>query len=87
MGEGYALQVTGHTDSSGPRNAEGNKKGNIWYSTQRAKNVYNALSNADVPTSHLTFTGVADDELLPGLDKYDQRHRRVTFKIVPAAGN
>lgn len=86
VGDGYVLQVTGHTCSIGPREAEPNlgKKGNIWYSTERAKNVFNALNSLGIPTDKMSVVGVADDEPLPGIDTKDQRNRRVTFKIVPA---
>jgi len=82
VGEGFALQVTGHTCSIGPREATDGKKGNIYYSTERAKAVFDSLSKVGIPTSRMTFVGVADDEPLSGLDTRDQRNRRVTFKIV-----
>ena len=83
VGDGYVLQVTGHTCSIGPRNAMGGKKGNVWYSTQRAKGVYDALIKAGFPKDQLTYKGVADDELLLDADPRDAENRRVTFKIVP----
>lgn len=81
---GFVLQVTGHTDSIGPRNAEAKKKGNIYYSTERAKNVHKALQRLGVPMDKMTYRGIADDETLPGTEFKDRRNRRVTFKIVPA---
>lgn len=83
VGDGYALQVTGHTCSIGPRNQTGYKKGNVWYSTQRAKGVYDALVKAGFPKDKLTYKGVADDEPLLDVDPSDPENRRVTFKIVP----
>ena len=83
VGDGYVLQVTGHTCSIGPRNAMGGKKGNTWYSTQRAKGVYDALIKAGFPKEKLTYKGVAHDELLVDADPRDAENRRVTFKIVP----
>ncbi len=83
LGPGFVIEVVGHTDESGPREAEPatGKKGNIWYSTERAKRVYDALINAGISRDKLRFVGVAEDQLIPGLDPYDQRHRRVTFRI------
>jgi hypothetical protein len=83
VGTGFVLQVTGHTCSIGPREATDGKKGNIWYSTERAKGVYDSLVKAGVSSASMTFTGVADDESLPGIDTKNQKNRRVTFKIVP----
>jgi len=86
VGAGFVLQVTGHTCSIGPRDAvqaEG-KLGNIYYSTERAKAVYQALINAGIPANRMTYKGIANDEPLSGVDSQSQRNRRVTFKIVPA---
>ncbi len=81
---GFVLQITGHTDSIGPRHPEGEKKGNIYYSTERAKNVYRALQNLGIPTDKMTYKGIADDEPLPQTEYKDRRNRRVTFKIAPS---
>lgn len=89
MGTGFVLQVTGHTCSIGPRDAvpaEG-KKGNIFYSTERAKGVFNALVQQGILASRMTFKGIADTEVMSGIPTTDQRNRRVTFKIVPAPAN
>lgn len=82
--QGFVLQVTGHTCSIGPREAQPdlNKKGNIYYSEQRAKHVYDALIEAGLPAAAMNVVGIADDEPLPGIDTKDQRNRRVTFKLV-----
>jgi len=84
VGDGFLLQVTGHTCSMGPREAEpeNNKKGNIWYSEERAKAVYNELIKQGVSKEKMIFMGVADDEPLPAKTPQDQLNRRVTFKIV-----
>lgn len=79
---GFALQVTGHTDSIGPRFPEGSKKGNVFYSTERAKGVYEQMIKEGLPQDKLTYKGIADDEALPGTQHMDARNRRVTFKIV-----
>jgi len=88
VGDGFQLQVTGHTCSIGPRNEEpaNNKKGNVWYSEQRAKAVYNALIKQGIPAEKMVFKGVADDEPMPTKTPQDQLNRRVTFKIIEAAG-
>lgn len=81
--DGFVLQVTGHTCSIGPREAEAGKKGNIWYSTQRARNVYSALRNSGIPAEKLSYKGIADDETMSDVETTDSRNRRVTFKVVP----
>lgn len=84
VGSGYVIQVTGHTCTIGPRNATGGKKGNTWYSEQRAKAVYDGLRRAGIPANQMVFKGVADTQLLPGTDPKDQKQRRVTFQVVKA---
>ncbi len=83
IGDGYVIQVTGHTDTIGPREKEGNKLGNVYYSTERAKNVLNTLKELGVPVEKMTYKGIADDEVLPNTEHRDKRNRRVTFKLVP----
>jgi outer membrane protein OmpA-like peptidoglycan-associated protein len=80
--EGYALQITGHTDASGPENAEGDKPGNIKISTDRAKTVYDALERAGISSPKITYKGVGTEELLNMYDSKGAQQRRVTFKIV-----
>lgn len=86
VGDGFTLQVTGHTCAIGPREAQPdlNKKGNMFYSKQRAQNVYDALVEAGLTGSAMTVVGIADDEPLPNIEAKDQRNRRVTFKLVEA---
>ena len=81
--DGFVLQVTGHTCSIGPREAEAGKRGNVWYSTQRARNVYTALKNSGIPAEKLSYKGIADDETMSDVETTDSRNRRVTFKVVP----
>ncbi|MBX7059240.1 MAG: OmpA family protein [Leptospirales bacterium] len=84
VGDGYVLQVTGHTDSTGPRTAPGDgRRGNEWYSEQRARGVMAALVRAGVPADKMIAKGVADDEPVSGAASDSQVHRRVTFQIVP----
>ncbi len=84
VGTGYVIQVTGHTCTIGPRNATGGKKGNYHWSEQRAKGVYDGLRRAGIPANQMTYKGVADTQLLPGVDPKDQKQRRVTFQVVKA---
>jgi len=81
---GYKLQVTGHTDSTGPRTGDGVKMGNVYYSTERAKAVHTALLGQGLPADKLTYVGIANDEPLPGEPSDSQKNRRVTFKVVKA---
>lgn len=80
--EGYILQLTGHTDSIGPRQPTGNKPGNLALSRQRAESLKEALSDRGIPEDRMITEGVADDRLLPDLQPRDRRHRRVTFSVV-----
>ena len=80
--DGYALQVTGHADASGPEEPTGNKPGNIKLSTDRAKTVYDALKRANIDSPKIIYKGVGSSELLDNYDSKAQEQRRVTFKIV-----
>ena len=81
--DGYVLQVTGHSDSVGPRTAPGDgRKGNIWYSEQRAKAVYNALIAQGVPKDKLTFGGAADDITSSMCGSDEACQRRVSLQVV-----
>ena len=85
VGDDYVIQVTGHTCAIGPRTAPGDgRRGNMYYSEQRAKAVRDGLVNAGVPANKLVVKGVADTQLLPGVDPKDQKQRRVTFQVVAA---
>ncbi|MDY6935663.1 MAG: OmpA family protein [Spirochaetota bacterium] len=81
--EGYVLQVTGHADASGPEEPVGNKPGNIKISNDRARTVFNALQNAGINSSKLTYKGVGSSDLLYTEDPRSPKQRRVTFKVVP----
>lgn len=82
LDKGYVLEVVGHTDSSGPRSASGKRKGNVWYSTQRARGVYNALVRQGFSRSKLSYKGIADDELLDSSEDTGRINRRVSFRVV-----
>lgn len=85
VGDGYKLQVTGHTCSIGPREAQADgRRGNVYYSEQRARNVYTALERQGIPTDRMTFKGVADDQPRSGVGSDDRTNRRVSFQLVPA---
>ncbi len=85
VGDDYVIQVTGHTCAIGPRNAPGDgRRGNYYYSERRAKAVRDGLVRAGIPANKLVTKGVADTQLLPGVDPKDQKQRRVTFQIVSA---
>lgn len=81
--DGYVLQVTGHTDGSGPEQPEGNKPGNLKISKDRAYTVYSALKKAGIDSPKLTYAGIGSSELLDGVDARAAEHRRVTFKVMP----
>ena len=81
---GYVLQVTGHTDASGPESAEGQKPGNIRISTARAKAVYDSLKKKGISSPKMTYKGVGSSEPIAGVDPRDAAQRRVTFRVVKA---
>lgn len=81
--EGYVLQVTGHTDSSGPEEPVGNKPGNIKISTDRALTVHSSLKKQGITSPNMTYKGVGSSEPIEGVDTRDPNQRRVTFKVVP----
>ena len=82
MPQGYVLQITGHSDSSGPEGPEGNKPGNIKISTDRAKAVYNSLRRIGISTKRITYKGMGSSMLLGDEDPRSPKQRRVTFEIV-----
>ena len=81
--DGYAIEVRGHADSSGPEEPEGNKPGNIKISTDRAKAVYNALRKQGITSDKLTYRGVGSAELVSSASGRDGTQRRVTLTVVP----
>ncbi len=86
VGDGYVVQVTGHSCAIGPREAPGDgRPGNVTISRRRAEGVMRALASAGVPADKMTAVGVADDQPISGVDSKDQTQRRVTFQIVPKA--
>lgn len=84
IGDGYALQITGHTCAIGPRDAQADgRRGNVYYSAERGNQVMSALKAAGIPTDKMVVKGVADDEPVKGIDPKDRMNRRVTFQVVP----
>lgn len=81
--DGYVLQVTGHTDSTGPETAVGDKPGNIKISTDRAFAVHSSLKKNGITSSKLTYKGVGSSQPLPGVATDDASQRRVSFVVVP----
>ena len=78
----YAMEITGHTDAIGPEQAEGSKKGNIYYSELRAKAMKEALTKKGVPGKRIVTRGVGSSSPVEGLDPKDPKNRRVTFSFI-----
>ena len=81
--DGYVLQVTGHSDASGPEEPVGNKPGNIKISSDRALTVYKALRGANIDSTKLTYKGIGSSDILNSYDSRAAEQRRVTFMVVP----
>ena len=77
--EGYVIQVTGHTDSTG------NNTINAKLSRQRAQAVYDQLLKEGLRTKKLVVKGVGTSMLIQGVDSTDGKQRRVSFEIVKAS--
>jgi outer membrane protein OmpA-like peptidoglycan-associated protein len=80
--DGYALEIRGHTDGSGPEEPLGAKPGNLKISEQRAQTVLNALKKAGIESDKIVVKGAGASELIPGVDPRDPKQRRVTFAVV-----
>lgn len=80
---GYKLEITGHADASGPDEAqpEIGKKGNIYYSKERAESMKQALVREGFPAERIVTKGVGSQELLPNVDSRSAKNRRVTFQL------
>ncbi|ABJ74900.1 OmpA family outer membrane lipoprotein Loa22 [Leptospira borgpetersenii] len=83
--DSYALEITGHTDAVGPEQAEGAKKGNIFYSELRANAVKQALIKQGIPANRIIAKGAGSSEPVSGLDAKDAKNRRVTFRFATSA--
>lgn len=84
---GYSLQIKGHADSTGPEEAEGNKKGNVYYSQIRAEAVKEALVQQGLPAARITTVAAGSGEPVSGYDEEDEINRRVTFQVVKIEGS
>ena len=80
--EGYALEVTGHADASGPEEAEGAKKGNGYYSQIRSDAVKDALVKQGIPADRIVTKASGSSKPISGFDEKDAINRRVTFQVV-----
>jgi outer membrane protein OmpA-like peptidoglycan-associated protein len=78
----YSLQIKGHADSTGPEEAEGSKKGNIYYSQIRAEAVKEALVQQGLDASRIKTKAVGSSEPVGGYDEEDEVNRRTTFQVV-----
>ena len=80
---GYALQVTGHTDSLGSEGVTRNVYiGNRNLSVRRAQAVVASLRKQGISPSRVFAKGAGSSEPLDGVSPDDPRQRRVSFKIV-----
>ncbi|GBF51636.1 OmpA-family lipoprotein [Leptospira ryugenii] len=80
--EDYSLQIIGHADASGPEEAEGNKKGNGYYSQIRADAVKDALVKQGVPANRIVTKAAGSSSPISGFSETDAINRRVTFQVV-----
>lgn len=80
--EDYVLEITGHADASGPATAEGEKKGNVYYSQIRADAVKAALVKQGIPENRIVTRAAGESELVPNIAPDSAENRRVTFSII-----
>lgn len=73
---GAIIQITGHTDNSGP------EPGNIALSTERARAVRAALIERGIPADGLRTRGVGSQRPVDGLDPADPANRRIEFSVI-----
>lgn len=78
----YVLQITGHTDAVGPEQPEGDKKGNMYYSEQRANAVKQALVKQGIAADKIVTKGMGSSSPISGIDSKDAKNRRVTFSYI-----
>ena len=80
--QGYVLEIAGHTDARGPEQADGDKKGNIAISEERANSVLASLKKAGITSDRIRAKGYGSSKPLEGVDTKDNAQRRVTFQVV-----
>ncbi|WP_340589465.1 OmpA family protein [Erythrobacter alti] len=73
---GAIIQITGHTDNSGP------EPGNIALSSERARAVRAALLRRGIPADGLRTRGVGSRSPVEGLDPADPANRRIEFSVI-----
>lgn len=78
----YQVELTGHADAKGPEEPTGDKKGNIFYSEQRAKEIKSALVKLGFPEQRIATKGAGSSIPVPGVDPESGKNRRVTFQVI-----
>jgi outer membrane protein OmpA-like peptidoglycan-associated protein len=78
----YTLEIAGHTDTVGPETPEGAKKGNMFYSEQRAKEVKQALVKLGFPEKRISTKAMGSSNPIPGIPGESAQNRRVTFQFL-----
>jgi outer membrane protein OmpA-like peptidoglycan-associated protein len=78
----YTLEIAGHTDTVGPETPVGGKKGNMFYSEQRAKEVKQALVKLGFPEKRIVTKAMGSSNPIPGIDGESGQNRRVTFQFL-----
>ena len=78
----YTLEIAGHTDTIGPETPVGDKKGNMFYSEQRAKEVKQALVKLGFPEKRIVTKAIGYSNPIPGIDGESGQNRRVTFQFL-----
>ena len=78
----YTLEIAGHTDTVGPETPVGDKKGNMFYSEQRAKEVKQALVKLGFPEKRIATKAMGSSNPIPGIDGESAQNRRVTFQFL-----
>lgn len=78
----YTLEIAGHTDTVGPETPEGAKKGNMFYSEQRAKEVKQALVKLGFPEKRIATKAMGSSNPIPGIPGESAQNRRVTFQFL-----
>ncbi len=78
----YTLEIAGHTDTVGPETPEGAKKGNMFYSEQRAKEVKQALVKLGFPEKRIATKAMGSSNPIPGIAGESAQNRRVTFQFL-----
>ena len=76
------LEISGHADTSGPEEKEGNKLGNLYYSKKRAETVKSSLVKLGFPESRISAKGLGSSDPIPGIEGTSAKNRRVTFKLI-----